>query len=318
MSRALRYDTLFAQWQNPKSVFNTNSKSFSMKALLKLVGDSSEDFLAFFETVYAHRPAQSILEFRIFKGGKDFGAHRWTADSAAFVIHEPYYYDLKYNNMGFGVSGSVYDCGDMTGTGNRVLYIGGSLDGSFYGYHYFYVLGNAISDKIAMFVGPLSPYGGSSGSIDTLVADNDQLQDVIMGLGAYQGPGAIYLIHGSSKIPVRTNSVVERKAVDESPSHILAYPNPCQQSTVLTFDNCLGQKMTVDVVSTSGQQCLHQETPGVDGLQQYAVDLSTLSAGEYIINLSCPMPGWSSSVKIIKTGAAQTPWSFDLKKMVGR
>ena len=315
--KALRYDTLFAQWQNPNSQYFTERQTLEMKALSKPAGDSSSDFLAFFET---QRGNESIDEIRIFKGGKDFGANRWTADSAAFVIHEPYYYDSKYA-LGWGVA--LKDCGHMTGTNNRVLYVEGTLDAGFYGYEFFYVLGDAIDDKIDMEIGPIPNHGGAGPFVDTLVADNDNLQDIIMGesgfgLDAATYNGSIFVVHGSNKIPDKTNSVVARKAVDESQSHILAYPNPCRQSTVLTFDNCLGEKMTMDVVSSSGQQCLHEETPGVDGLQQYAVDLSTLSAGEYIINLSCPLPGWSSSVKIIKTGAAQTPWSFDLKKMVGR
>ncbi len=317
---ALRYDTLYAQWENPQSVYNFQRSQFVMKALSKVSDDSSEDLFAYFNTIYG---SNEIQEYRIFKGGKDFGSRRWTSDSAAFILHEPYYYDSKYHDMGFGALGGIRDCGHMTGTNNRVLYIEGSLDGGFYGYEFFYVLGDAIDDKVDMFIGPIPNGGGAESFVDTLVADNDNLQDIIMGesgfgLDVASATGSIYIVHGSNKIPDKTNSVSARKAVDESPSHILAYPNPCDQHTVLTFDNCSAQQMQVEVVSTSGKICLHEETPAVEGLQQFAVDLSTISAGEYIINVSCPAPGWSSSVKVIKTGAAVTPWTFDLKRMVGR
>ncbi|MDP4220342.1 MAG: T9SS type A sorting domain-containing protein [Bacteroidota bacterium] len=317
-SYALRYDTIFAQWQNPEAHNAYNSPRLAMRALPKLSEDSSQDFINCFGTSYG---GQGFTEFRFFKGGKDFGSHRWTADSAAFVLHEPAFRDPQYM-IGFG--NHIYDCGDMTGTGNRMLYVEGSRDGLFYGYHFFYVLGAAIDDKVDMFIGPVPNDGQSDGAIDTLVADNDNLQDVIMGLGGFglnsgnESNGTIYLIHGSNKIPDRTSSVSARRSVDESPSHILAYPNPCSGHTVLTFDNCSASKMKIQVVSMSGVEVLQDETPAVDGLQQYAVDLSTVPAGEYIVNLSCPLPGWSSSVKVIKQGAAVKPWTFDLKKMVRR
>ena len=289
-----------------------------MKALSKQSGDSSVDFLPYFVTQYGGR---SIQEYRIFKGGKDFGSHRLTADSAAFVIHEPLYYDAKFHDMAFGRG--VRDCGDMTGTGNRVLFIEAALDGGFYAYEYFYVLGNAIDDKVDMFMGPFANNGGAENDVDTLTADGDKYQDIIMGEsgGINNGNelnGSIWVVHGSNKIPVRTNSVTSRKSVDDSPSHILAYPNPCDQHTVLTFDNCAASKMQVQIISSNGVIVQKEETPAVDGLQQYAVDLSGFAAGEYVINLSCPSPGWSSSINVIKTGAAVTPWAFDLKKMVGR
>ncbi|MDP4235292.1 MAG: hypothetical protein Q8919_02430, partial [Bacteroidota bacterium] len=248
VTNALMYDTIYAKWENPGTLYNFQMQELEMHALAKGVGDSSNDFLAFFDTDYG---SETIGEIRIFKGGKDFGVNRWTFDSAAFVIHEPYYYDSKYS-IGWG--NSIKDCGHMTGTNNRLLYVEGSLDGGFYGYHFFYVLGNAIDDKIDMEIGPIPNVGGSSGAIDTLVADNDKLQDVIMGLGAFglnsgnESNGTIYLIHGSNKIPDRTSSVSARNAVDESPSHILAYPNPCSGHTVLTFDNCSASKMKIQVV----------------------------------------------------------------------
>ncbi|MDP4237763.1 MAG: T9SS type A sorting domain-containing protein [Bacteroidota bacterium] len=322
VAHALISDTIYAQWQNPKSV--NHLSGMPMQALSKPPGDSSYDLLAFFTSDYPIRRDQQVQEYRIFKGGKNFGSHHWTADSAAFVLHEPYYYDSKYGNMSYGALGGIRDCGHMTGTKNRVLYVEGLLDGGFYGYEFFYVLGDAIDDKIDMEIGPIPNHGGAGNFVDTLVADGDNFQDIIMGESGYglnngnEQNGSIFVVHGSNKIPDRTSSVSARRSVDESPSHILAYPNPCSGHTVLTFDNCSASKMKIQVVSMSGVEVLQDETPAVDGLQQYAVDLSAVPAGEYIVNLSCPLPGWSSSVKVVKQGAAVKPWTFDLKKMVGR
>ncbi|MFI5263210.1 MAG: T9SS type A sorting domain-containing protein [Candidatus Kapaibacterium sp.] len=306
----LRFDTLIAQRQNPNSI--GGPVAFTMKALPKLPGDSSVDLFAQFNTYYG---TKGIQEFRIFKGGEEFGSHRLTVDSAALVIHEPYYYDDRFNLLSFGVG--IRDCGTMTGTHNRVLYIGAGLDGGFYGYHFFYVLGTAADDKADMVIGAIPNYGVAGNQVDTLVADKDGYQDIIMGLSDY-GPGTIYLVHGTNNIPDRTNSVSSRKSVDESPSHILAYPNPCDEHTVLTFDNCSASRMQVQVISANGAIIRQEETPIVDGLQEYAVDLSTVAAGNYIVSLSCPANGWSSSVHVIKQGAAVSPWNLDLKKMVGR
>jgi hypothetical protein len=310
---AMKYDTLMSQWQNPKG----NSwwglePQLVMHAFNKPLGDSSMDFL----------PVNgNVGEIHIYKGGPDFGSQRLQEDQADFILHTPDFYDSKWNGVNLG--GTGINCGKLSGTNNNVLWRSGDLDGGFYGYDFFYVLGDAMDSKVDMYY--YNDFGfGASGGVDTLTADNDKIQDVIIGKPWYgkdngnEMVGTVLLVHGSNKIPNKSNSVIARKSVDESPFHILAIPNPCNEHTVLTFDNCSASKMQLQVIASNGTIVLQDETPVVDGLQDYGIDLSPLAAGNYIINLSCPSPGWSSSVNVVKTGTAVKPWSINLKGMVGR
>ncbi|MEI8134270.1 MAG: T9SS type A sorting domain-containing protein [bacterium] len=316
---ALKYDTIFTQRENPNSELTFST--LAMHTLPKPAGDSSDDLVLSFATQYATRPTQAIQEFRFFRGGKDFGSHRLTADSAAFVLHEPYYYDLNFHSMAFGYG--LKDCGYMTGTRNRILFIEGLLDQGFFGYEYFYVLGDAIDDKVDMFIGPIPNGGGAGNQVDTIVADNDNLQDIIMGesgfgMDAADAHGSIFVVHGSNKIPERTRNAVTIHEVEESPNHLIAYPNPCDQHTVLTFDNSTASAMDVTVVSSNGVIVQRERTPSVNGMQQFAIDLSTQAAGNYIITLTSPADKSQRSINIVKTGGAVKPWTLNLKGMVGR
>ncbi|MFI5263124.1 MAG: T9SS type A sorting domain-containing protein [Candidatus Kapaibacterium sp.] len=315
LAQDMKYDTLMAQWQNPIGSTYFNENQLSMHAFNKSPGDSSVDFMPI---------NHNIGRVYLYKGGPTFGSHRLFEDKADFVIRHPGEIDQQWSSINFG--GPLFDCGNMTGTGNNVLLAGGDGDAGFYGHYFFYVLGDAMDEKVDMYFGvdDFPDYGG----IDTITADHDGLQDVITGLPGYyshedhgkgkQSVGSVWIIHGSKKIPVHSNSVSSRKSVDESPSHILAYPNPCDEHTVLTFDNCSASRMQVQVISANGVLVKQEESPVVDGLQEYAVDLSTVAAGNYIVSLSCPANGWSSSVNVIKQGGAVKPWNLDLKKMVGR
>jgi hypothetical protein len=95
-----------------------------------------------------------------------------------------------------------------------------------------------------------------------------------------------------------------------------AFPNPFDERTVLTFENCSRGVMYMDVVNSLGVSVLHETIPDVDGYQQYACDLSTLPAGVYYVRMVCPADGWSATTSVIKTGAAQAPWKLDLHEMV--
>ncbi len=279
---SLKYDTLFAQWQNPNNYNNLNA--ITMSALSKQSGDSSNDFLLFFATDYG-RP-QAIEEFRIFRGGKDFGSNRWTADSAAFVLHAPYYYDPNYHALAFGYG--LKDCGHMTGTKNHVLYIEGLLDGGFYGYEFFYVLGDAIDDKVDMFIGPIGNGGGASNQVDTIVADNDNLQDIIMGesgfgLDAADAHGSIYVIHGSRKIPERTRTVSTGVSGIEN---ISIFPNPVTEGKfTLDLSSIEQQNLKVELWDLLGRK-VYSEYIGEAFIRQfYSIFIPSLSSGTYILEI---------------------------------
>lgn len=316
LAESMRYDTLSTKEDNPPDgLYLYLQDALTMDALPKPSWDKSKDLVAQYGW-------DTLL---VFRGGADFGSKRLKRSDAEATLYLPYYYD---KSLGNGYFGEMYDCGDMTGTGNRVLLIKGSADAGFYDDYFFYVLGKAIDDKVDMYY-THSPY--ADGSVDTLTANGDNLEDVMIGMPLFYSyedldrgktdVGTIHLLYGSKKIPVRLNpkySVEERKGVDGAINHIIAFPNPCDEHTVLTFDNCTSSVMRMVVANTNGEIVLHDETPAVDGLQQFSADLSSIPAGMYVIRLTCPALGWTGSVNIVKTGAAKTPWSFDLKKMVGR
>ncbi len=280
---ALKFDTIFAKWQNPHSLVPNSENHLSMHAISKHGNDSSYDFLPPFETQYGSR---TIQELRIFKGGKDFGTKRWMADSASFVIHEPYFYDNNFRVSRFGGVG-LHDCGDMTGTGNHVLYIGADLDGGFYGYHFFYVLGSAIDDKVDMFIGPIPNSG--DGFLDTLTADNDNLQDAILGLSGFglnngnEAVGTIYVIHGSNKIPVKTNRVLP---ISQNDISINVFPNPVTNGKcILDLRSAPEEDIQVNIFDLLGRKVFSENiyTPFVNPL--HPIVIRTLPNGTYVIEL---------------------------------
>ncbi len=261
----------------------------------------------------------------LFKGGPDFGSKRLYLDSPSYFFWHPSHYDGGSFNSAMPFFNSSTDMGDMTGTGNPVLCARGILPvGGQTCLWGFYVLGDAMDDKIDMFfttqkVGWPIP----------ITADNDNMTDAVLGMPficsekdkskGWEDVGSIGLLHGSKKIPVHLNDVAsdtEREHLKTS--QMYAYPNPLDQKTTLTFENCTSGVMYMEVVSSIGVSVLREEIPDVDGLQQYAADLSGLPAGAYHIRLVCPADGWSASTNVIKTGAIVAPWSLDLRKMMGR
>ncbi|MDP4236447.1 MAG: T9SS type A sorting domain-containing protein [Bacteroidota bacterium] len=322
-AQSLKYDTLLVikEW----SLYNKFSGlggGISIRAFPRPSWDHSVDYVVALPISIA-ADLDNNNGICIFKGGPDFGSKRLSYDNPDFFLHSPAYYSGDF--VGDSWPSGLMDCGNLTGTGNTILATsGGAFTHSFIA---LYVLGKAMDDKIDAFMS--FEYGG--GNADTIRATTNEIPTLIMGAPGYQSSedqknnifqkGSVRVLYGVEKIPVRLNpqfDVAPQRNLDESSTHLLAYPNPCSGHTVLTFDNCSASKMKIQVVSMNGVEVLQDETPAVDGLQQYAVDLSAVPAGEYIVNLSCPLPGWSSSVKVIKQGAAVKPWTFDLKKMVGR
>jgi hypothetical protein len=213
----------------------------------------------------------------------------------------------------------------MTGTGNPVLHTF-AANGNGQTYEFYYVMGKALDDKVDMMY-ESSPYG--AGPFDTLDANGDGRTDVLEGMPMYvtesdlgkreEDVGSLHLVYGSNRIPVKLNGVFAEEERDHlKTTQMYAYPNPLDQKTTLTFENCTSGVMYMDVVNRLGVSVIREEIPDVDGLQQYAADLSGLPAGAYHIRLVCPADGWSTGTSVIKNGAAVVPWKLDLKKMMGR
>ena len=225
-------DTIFAIWQNPQiSVDGAIRTWFTMRALPKESGDNSVDFMPDFDTVNA-KGNVSNGSLYIFRGGPDFGSHRITLDSAAFVIHAPATVD-----DGTPFWGGFADAGDMTGTGNRVLYTGGT-DGVSIDWDNFFVTGKALDDKIDIY-----NIWSSGGAGDTLTANDDSLEDFLMGEPGSINPqgtlstGDLRLTYGSKQIPVRLNPLwadVKNIPTQDGIAFTLS-PNPTQLWSVATI-----------------------------------------------------------------------------------
>ncbi|MEI8135520.1 MAG: T9SS type A sorting domain-containing protein [bacterium] len=321
---SMKYDTILvaSDWNLYRDYHTSGGNGVPMRAFPKSPGDRSVDLLCPLPISTSTSSGASKNGICIFRGGPDFGSKRLSYNNPDYFIHSPAFYsgDFAKDNW----PGPMHDFGDLTGTGNAVLGTGGG----FFTFQFtaLYVLGKALDDKIDVF---FSQNEGGYGGEDTIHIIADGRTTYIMGAPAYQSPedqangifakGSLLVLNGSEKIPVRLNPLfasVERHSLDTN--HLLAYPNPCDESTVLTFDNCTGDKMIIDVLSTSGEYCQHEETPAGFGLQQYGLSLTSLPAGIYIVRLSCISDGWTALVKIMKTGAAIEPWHFDLHKMMGR
>ena len=323
---ALYNDTLFTAWEN-KSEYTPGTDNIIFDALVTELlphpFDKAKDIMIrgqFHNSTQRRDHIKSVI-----RGGPDFGKERILLSNSEYIFHNPWYYDHQFQEI---VLPKMFeDAGDISGAGIKTLI---AMDGEpGFSSQFFFNTGKAISDKAVAYYSYLTQ--GIIGSVVPLVADGDHYEDLLLSdpnlsmeddvsLGKFD-IGTIHLLHGSSKIPVHLNpkySVEERNAVDAAPWHITANPNPCDEKIVLTFDNCTTSRMKIQVCTTDGRIVQEEETPAVDGLQQYALFLPSLSPGMYVVRLSCPALGWTGSVNIVKTGMVQGSGNFDLKKMVGR
>ncbi|HYM19804.1 MAG TPA: hypothetical protein VEW28_02245 [Candidatus Kapabacteria bacterium] len=289
---ALKYDTLMASWQNPPNESGFGTNQFSMKAFPKDPDDSSVDFMPISGKNYSGNVQEEI---HIYRGGKDFGSKRLFVDSASYVIHSPEYYDGSFQSLTFG-SGTyshpfLFNCGDMTGTGNPVLCVAGDL-GGYTGCYFFYVLGKALDDKVDMFFA-MDDFPYFTG-MDTLVADRDNLQDVIMGLPGYYTQadhqagktyvGTMWVIHGSTKIPVKTNGVHTQ---EPATSNITLLSNPVSDHRlVIEYSFPEQQKLTLILRDLLGRTVRTELVDAQPGTQVHVMPLGDLTVGTYILDIS--------------------------------
>jgi hypothetical protein len=155
--RSLLYDTLWAAWENPTvSGAGPNGEwSFypSFRALPRNKSDRSVDLM----TLVAIGTTKNTL--LILRGSKDFGAKRLSLTDAEFKLQIPTYTTF------------IAETGDISGTGNTSLLVVSGSDDHYVQDLNFYVLGNAIDDKVDMSYS-LTQWAIPSTS-DTLTADAD-------------------------------------------------------------------------------------------------------------------------------------------------
>jgi hypothetical protein len=282
VKHSLFFDTLFTLWENPSYVKGFGfENAFSMRALAKPDWDRSQDFLPALTT---NDDRNSSIWF--FRGGPQFGSKRLKLEDAEYIIRSPLYYDWRFTNMRF--PGGLIDCGDMTGTGNRVL-LSINGDGSS-NINFFYVTGAALDDKVDMYYITDRPGGGS---IDTITANNDPLQDLLYGMPIYtrqlhwdQGHknfGTLHLIKGTMKIPVRVSRIVTPGGALQT--DLIAYPNPAKTYTMLRYSFERGSSVNCEVFDALGRSVHHISWQALGGTEEYRLPLPQLPAGSYVIRL---------------------------------
>jgi hypothetical protein len=226
---ALGHDTLFAASEDSNynySVFSFLPVFASAHAFPRFASDRSEDLII--SCSYADGHSGSI---RMFRGGSDFGTKRLNLSHPGFLLKHPRDYDANFTYLTPFLE--VKDVGDMTGTGNRVLYAETHDRNSTY-YHFFYVMGDALDDKADMFI---TDYKGVA-FMDTLTANADGMQDIILGMPAIDNPqkpqatnaGRLEVVYGTTKIPVRKNGItptVNKSTID-------VFPNPASNKIAVT------------------------------------------------------------------------------------
>jgi hypothetical protein len=284
-SDAIHFDTLFSRWDNAglKPTVNPWSMGFPLKAFAKAAWDKSLDFFGSVLTTDDKNGAQLF-----FRGGKDFGSRRLFLDSVDFVMHSPRYLDNNWSsNLTWG--DEIWNCGDMTGTGNTVICAHGSDDGDLTNFYYFYVLGRAMDEKVDMFYG-MSNYG--TGYIDTLVADRDSLQDIINGLVIFTsdndrllhnwwGVGSLQVIHGSKQIPVHISPKYSVGPTPTSTAIFTVYPNPIRTHFQADFRLRESGNALLRIFDLLGREVYREIFRGTAGEQVKRVQLPRLANGVY-------------------------------------
>jgi len=272
LAQAINYDTLMAQWQDSIE----GGFMYAIPVFPKNTSDHSADF------VLLVAPASTgINAIYMFRGGSDFGSHRMTLDSAGFILLPP--------NLGYGTNNwpfAMGDAGDMTGTGNHVLYTSARNDFSDYWWDNFFVMGEALDNKVDIYNS--HPYSESIG--DTLTANDDSLEDYLFGLSWPDGPGgvdggALWLYYGTKEIPVHLNpQFADVKSIpQENGAGIMLSPNPTQLWSVATIIWPEAENAEYEVYNILGNVMQKGNIRLLGGAEQQRIYFSNLASGVYML-----------------------------------
>jgi hypothetical protein len=287
---AMLYDTLLTHRENPQFGIKARmgaqiyANSIAMSVFPKSTGDLSQDFLILqFDSLdKANNYPEHIY---CFKGGPQFGAKRLYLDSAEYILHTP----QEFNIAGFGLDEfGMHNCGDMTGSGYNVLELYGEYGNALNSFFFFYVTGKALDSRVDMAY-EIDPNGG--GSLDTLTADGDRLEDVMIGIpyyNSYQDAmnertllGTVHLIHGSTQIPVHLNAQFDVSQPQTHDATIELYPNPAKDNASIILRGLEGEVVSIHVRDVLGRDVYHAKHRSTSNAEVYRMDVSSLSAGSY-------------------------------------
>jgi hypothetical protein len=200
------------------------------------------------------------------------------------------------------MSGSL---GDLTGTGNPVLFTYGGSGGAG-GYYALYVLGDALDDKIDAYMSFYHP-----GGFDTIHLDNTSKTSLVMSAPifeseeAYQAGlrelGSVRILKGTEHIPVRINPLLAVKPMGNSPataSILEVNPNPTDGMTTLMMPST--GRWDIEVMNTLGVVCTRVLFDPVVGHDRLTLDLSQLPRGAYILRAMNMSSSVTASAHLIK------------------
>ncbi|HZK76560.1 MAG TPA: T9SS type A sorting domain-containing protein [Candidatus Kapabacteria bacterium] len=293
---AMLYDTLWArvdnkEWRDINAAWINRFTSITMPFLPKKTGDLSIDFAASIPT--SNDSNNGIF---IFRGGPDFGSHRITIDSAAYVITKP--------QLGYPLWPEVLnDAGDMTGTGNHLLFTYGWDAG--YGWQNYYLTGQALDNKIDIYYSGIVTLG------DTLTANADSLEDNLLGNDSYSNPGdsvghgTMWLMYGSKQIPVHLNPQFadEVNIPQENGAGISFSPNPVIRGwSVATILWPVSEDGEYSIYDMLGRMVEHGPIRLYGGAEEQRIYFSGMPQGVYIYTIEAAHG--SASARIVKLGGA--------------
>jgi hypothetical protein len=287
IATSLNYDTLTT---------GIHAIGFPMKALPKEPGDSSEDVLIGINTL--DFTTQAVY---VFKGGKDFGTKRLSLSEADKIIRTPAYYDASF--IGLQFPGYLEDIGDPTGTGNPVLSVGAMNTGAHY--NFCYVLGKAFDDKVDMFTS-VDLFDGAVGNI-AITANTDNKDDILRAIpGAqteadhnkgWEDVGSLQLIHGTDKIPVRLNGVVNNSTnLSESVS---LRNSILDRQVILELVTDHSEPIQIILRDIMGREVYRISRFSIGGTEEFRVLLPQLSSGRYQLEILTPINRLATSILII-------------------
>ena len=252
----------------------------SFQALVHLHGDSADDLL-----LWCGGDGRTA-RFSIFRGNPDFGSHRLTLDSAAFNLWHPSKYDSYFQ---FAIMGFANVVGDMSGKGIPMLCV--QYEGQGDEMYFFYGLGAGLSDRASVFF-ERSPT--DLGYVDSITADGDNLEDVIIGDPSYSntgnifnGAGEILILHGSSKIPIANLDVVP--AIPMQTDRLEVIPNPVTGPFDLLFLNSdINMYATITIQSILGSAVFQETVPinsDNNASQEIPLNSHTWPSGTYFVTV---------------------------------
>jgi hypothetical protein len=286
---SMKYDTLWARADNPQlGTQGANGylagRSIPMQVFPKAKGDESEDLLTEWndQTDLAHH---TPLHIYCFKGGRSFGSHRLNFDSADYIFHTP----IEFGNA--PAFGRMQNVGDMTGTGNNVLMLVGFLDPGSPNWFLFYVTGRALDSKADMAY-LIQPSGFMAA--DTLTADRDGLQDLMLGFPGYYSyddldsgktaKGTIHILHGSKRIPVHLSPQFDVALGANALPATEVYPNPATKSVSVILRGSPGEYV-LTLRDVLGREVLSKTSHVTQDGQIESLDVSTLNEGTFVLEV---------------------------------